>query len=118
MDTGRSNITDLYHKGNAYSVKTNGTHDGLRKNYEFGMWNYCATNEDVGGERSYCTPRAFGSTIQPAKIFLQDAPAKYAEPMKQVLPDSVFTADEYLGRFTGAAVSWAIRRCQFGEDQR
>lgn len=30
---------------------------------------------------------------------------KYEAALKQVLPESVFTADDYLGNFTSAAVS-------------
>ncbi|ORY55531.1 actin cortical patch SUR7/pH-response regulator pali [Leucosporidium creatinivorum] len=104
LDTGMANVTGLYNTATTYKVKTgNGTHDGLRKNYEFGIWNYCATNGDIGTERSYCTPRAFGAPIQPAAVFLQDVPTKFAEPLQAILPDSVFTADDYLGKFTTAA---------------
>ena len=34
---------------------------------------------------------------------MQDAPANFAAAIKTVLPDNVFTADDYLGRFTRAA---------------
>lgn len=68
---------------------------------------YCTSNEGLGSTRSYCTPRAFGAAFQPAAVMLEDVPSKYEGPLKQVLPDSVFTADDYLGNFTSAAVSRA-----------
>lgn len=104
LDTGMANVTGLYNTGTTYKTRgNNGTHDGLRKNYEFGIWNYCATNGDIGSERSYCTTRSFGSAIQPAAVLLGDAPTEFVEPLQTILPDSVFTADDYLGRFTTAA---------------
>lgn len=64
---------------------------------------YCAKNGDAGSSPQYCTSRGFGSTIQPAVVLIQDAPAEFATAIQTVLPDNVFTADDYLGRFTKAA---------------
>ncbi|KAK4046104.1 hypothetical protein OIV83_006357 [Microbotryomycetes sp. JL201] len=106
-NNGANNLTDLYNQNTPYYVKDPvgpGRHDGLRKVYEFGLWNYCSTNGAVGSSpRSYCTRRGFGSTIQPAIVLQQDIPERFAPALTQVLPDSVFTADAYLGTYTKAA---------------
>jgi hypothetical protein len=71
----------------------------------FFVADYCATNGGVGSPRSYCTGSAFGSAFQPAISIMQDVPTKYEAALNRVLPDTVFTADDYLGRFTKVAVS-------------
>lgn len=106
-NNGGNNLTDLYNKDTPYFTKNPagpGPHDGLRQNYEFGLWNYCATNGPVGSApRSYCTSRGFGSTIQPAVILEQDIPERFVPALRRALPETVFTADSYLGTYTKAA---------------
>lgn len=65
---------------------------------------YCASSGEIGSSRSYCTKRAFGANFQPAAVLLEDIPTKYASALNSTLPDTVFTADDYLGRFTTGAV--------------
>ncbi|GAA6020475.1 hypothetical protein JCM10207_000015 [Rhodosporidiobolus poonsookiae] len=100
---------DIYNTGSGsdgYFVKSanESRHDGLRKGYEWGLWSYCTTNGDLGSARSYCLERSIdGSHFRPADVLLQDIPEKYSDLLKQVLPDNVFTANNYLGDYTRGA---------------
>lgn len=117
------NGSDIYAStgvGEAYFVKKTGEspHAGLYKVYEWGLWSassshlqsrqcarrvltslshpptgYCTTQGDLGDARSYCYTRSIHPSFQPAQVLLQDVNVEYAEVLKTVLPDNVFTAD-------------------------
>ncbi|GAA6040837.1 hypothetical protein JCM8097_007740 [Rhodosporidiobolus ruineniae] len=88
-----------------YVKKTNESRNaGLYKGYEWGLWSYCTTNGDLGSARSYCIERSIdGPRFQPAEVLLQDIPTEYADLLKQVLPENVFTASDYLGSYARGA---------------
>ncbi|GAA5991404.1 hypothetical protein JCM11641_004621 [Rhodosporidiobolus odoratus] len=104
-----NNFSDIYNKdavGEGYFVKSTNEsrHDGLRKGYEWGLWSYCSTNGDLGAARSYCVERSIdGPRFQPAQVLLEDIPTEYSDLLKQVLPENIFTADDYLGEYTRGA---------------
>ncbi|GAA5943596.1 hypothetical protein JCM10213_008917 [Rhodosporidiobolus nylandii] len=104
-----SNFSDIYDAapvGEGYFVKRTdeARHDGLRKSYEWGLWSYCTTNGDLGAPRSYCIERSIdGPRFEPAEVLLQDIPSEYADLLKQVLPENVFTASDYLRDYTRGA---------------
>ncbi|GAA6058381.1 hypothetical protein JCM3770_006103 [Rhodotorula araucariae] len=103
-----ANFTDIYAPaavGEGYYVKATGqaTHAGLYRGYEWGLWSYCATQGDLGAPRSYCYTRSIHPRFQPAQVLVEDIPAEYADLLQTVLPDNVFTADNYLGEYTQAA---------------
>ncbi|GAA5875805.1 hypothetical protein JCM8547_005319 [Rhodosporidiobolus lusitaniae] len=103
------NFSDIYSTqvlGEGYfTKKTNETiHTGLRKSYEWAFWSYCTTNGDLGSSRSYCLERSIdGPRFHPAQVLLEDIPETYATLLKDVLPDTVFTADDYLSSYTRGA---------------
>ncbi|GAA5909586.1 hypothetical protein JCM8208_007191 [Rhodotorula glutinis] len=103
-----ANVSDIYATtgvGEDYFVKATGAspHTGLYKGYEWGLWSYCTTQGDLGAKRSYCYTRSIHPTFQPAQVLLQDVDTQYADLLRQVLPNNVFTADAYLGEWTKAA---------------
>ncbi|BGP43949.1 hypothetical protein JCM10450v2_008161 [Rhodotorula kratochvilovae] len=102
------NFSEIYAPqsvGEGYFVKPTGAapHAGLYRGYEWGLWSYCATQGDLGAPRSYCYTRSIRPGFQPAQVLVEDVPEQYAELLKTVLPDNVFTADNYLGQYTQAA---------------
>jgi len=125
-----SNFTDIYNANTPYFTKTSGDirHDGLRKTYEWGLWSkfkaatsleriselflthpscrcpgYCSSNGAVGEDRSYCEDASIYPAFQPAKILLDDIPVDYSNQLKETLPENVFSADDYLRKFTRIA---------------
>ncbi|GAA5938649.1 SUR7/PalI family protein [Sporobolomyces koalae] len=100
-----ANFTDIYNSNTPYFTKDadEARHDGLRKTYEWGLWSYCATNGGVGADRSYCEDATIHPAFQPAKVLMADIPQDYTNALSETLPNNVFTADDYLGRYTRAA---------------
>ncbi|KAL8293774.1 hypothetical protein RQP46_000475 [Phenoliferia psychrophenolica] len=94
-------VKGVYNTGTLASA--NGTNAGLRMTYEWGLWNYCATNGGLGSSRSYCSKRQFGERFQPAKVLYNDLPVKYQGAFNASVPANVFRDDKYLGAFSMGA---------------
>ncbi|GAA5993468.1 hypothetical protein JCM10908_002207 [Rhodotorula pacifica] len=103
--TTSGNFSDVYSTqpiGKGYFSKdANETyHGGLRKTYEWGLYSYCTTNGDLGAPRSYCVHSSIHNGIDPVAVLLQDAPTKYDELLKSIIPRQMFDISNNLDFYT------------------
>lgn len=100
-DLGITNLTDLYAKPAESTATREGSHDGLREEYSYGVWSFCAGASQDSPD--YCTPRRFGAPFSPVAQLEADLPEKYTDQFTKTLPSSIFTDNTYLENFTKAA---------------
>lgn len=73
---------------------------GLRTEYKFGLYSYCAYVNDTHGT---CSNSTAGTRLQPFLAFLGDIPSNYTGLTNSFIPDTTFTNSSYLGDFSRGA---------------
>ncbi|KAI0343991.1 hypothetical protein BDW22DRAFT_1328054 [Trametopsis cervina] len=75
-------------------------HAGLRNQYRFGLYSYCAYVNDTHGT---CSNSTAGTRLQPYQAFLADVPVNYTGLTNSFIPDTTFVNSSYLGDFSRGA---------------
>ena len=75
-------------------------HAGLRTEYKFGLYSYCAYVNDTHGT---CSNSTAGTKLQPYVAFLGDIPSNYTGLTNSFIPDVTFINSNYLGDFSRGA---------------
>ncbi|KAJ9476803.1 Integral membrane protein [Pseudozyma hubeiensis] len=92
-------VGDLYASSQSSPV---GQGNGLKEDYQWGLYNYCAGQES-GSQRS-CSQRNFGFEFLPVDAILADAPQDARQQIQNFLPASTFRDSKYLGDFSKPAM--------------
>jgi hypothetical protein len=85
-----------------------GVHLGLRHQYSWGAYSYCAFTTTVNGSNTICTSTSFPKPFRPGDAILDDTPERPTNYTVQVrgllkFDQSDFTNSDYLGYFSTAA---------------
>jgi hypothetical protein len=85
-----------------------GVHLGLRQQYSWGAYSYCAFTTTVNGSNTICTPTSFPKPFRPADAIQDDTPERpfnYTAQVRSLLgqDSSDFKNSDYLGYFSTAA---------------
>ena len=75
---------------------------GLRDFYEFGLYSYCAHNNDTRAQGA-CTNRTTGRQFHPYDAIRSDMAANYSRITEALLVDTTFQNSRYLGQSSRAA---------------
>ena len=77
-----------------------GQHSGLRNNYDWGLYRYCAYVNDTHGT---CSPHVTANRLQPYEAITSDMPQAYTIITNALVPTTTFGDSQYLGEFTRGA---------------
>ncbi|TKY90588.1 hypothetical protein EX895_000586 [Sporisorium graminicola] len=94
-----NSINNLYANSQSSPV---GVGNGIKNDYQWGLYNYCA-GEESGGQRA-CTKRHFGFEFQPVEAILADAPEGSRQELQNFLPRGTFTNSKYLRDYSKPAM--------------
>ncbi|KAI0095264.1 Glucanosyltransferase-domain-containing protein [Irpex rosettiformis] len=87
-------IPGLYTDNSSAPLQVNA---GLRTEYKFGLYSYCAYVNDTHG---ICSNSTAGTRLEPYVAFLGDIPSNYTGLTNSFIPEITFTNSSYLGDFS------------------
>lgn len=61
---------------------------------------YCEANNKGSTNDAYCSGSRWAREFRPAQAIIADVPESLQSQVYQALPSNVFTASDYLGRFS------------------
>ena len=75
-------------------------HLGLRNNYDWGLYQYCAYVNDTHGT---CSSHVTANRLQPFEALTSDMNDNFARLTSALIPTTTFGDSQYLGEFTRGA---------------
>ena len=90
-------VNGLYTDNSSAPLKQ---HLGLRNNYDWGLYRYCAYVNDTHGT---CSPHVTANKLQPYEAIINDMPEAYTIITNALIPTTSFGDSQYLGEFTRGA---------------